>query len=161
MRVAAGALAVAAVASAAPSFSIGTVHSDAAPILSSSNADSIPDSYIVKFKDHVTNSGASDHHSWVQDIHAKKGDQRLELRKRSQEPLVETVFEGLKHTYSIGGFLGYSGHFDEATIEEVRRHPDVSSYTMQTLSRVEAAANIDRYRSSSSRRTPSSTPWRL
>ncbi|KAH7362344.1 cerevisin [Plectosphaerella cucumerina] len=125
MRVLAGAVAAAAVANAAPSFSVGTVHSEAAPVLSSANAEHIPDSYIIKFKEHVSESGASSHQSWVQDLHAKKDDERLELRKRGQEPIVETVFEGLKHTYSLSGFLGYSGHFDEATIEAVRRHPDV------------------------------------
>jgi len=32
----------------------------------------------------------------------------------------------LKHTYNIASeFLGYSGHFDEAVIEQLRRHPDV------------------------------------
>lgn len=126
MRVLAGAVAAAAVANAAPSFSVGTVHGEAAPVLSSANAEHIPDSYIIKFKEHVSESGASSHQSWVQDLHAKKDDERLELRKRGQEPIVETVFEGLKHTYSLSGFLGYSGHFDEATIEAVRRHPDVS-----------------------------------
>lgn len=125
MRVLAGAVAAAAAVNAAPSFSIGTVHGDAAPVLSSANAEHVPDSYIIKFKEHVSADAATHHHSWIQDIHAKKGDERLELRKRGQEPLVETVFEGLKHTYNVGSFLGYSGHFDEATIEEVRRHPDI------------------------------------
>ncbi|CRK21952.1 hypothetical protein BN1708_003533 [Verticillium longisporum] len=125
MRVIASAVAVAAVVSATPSFLTETIHRDAAPILSSSNAEAIPDSYIVKFKDHVSESSASDHHSWVQKIHDSKGAERLELRKRGQEPLVETTFDGLKHTYTLGGFLGYSGHFDEATIEEVRKHADV------------------------------------
>lgn len=126
MRILAGAVAAAAVANAAPSFSIGTVHGDAAPILSASNAEAVPDSYIIKFKDHVSADSATNHHSWVQDVHSKKDAERLELRKRGQAPIIETVFEGLKHTYNVGNFLGYSGHFDEATIEQVRRHPDVS-----------------------------------
>lgn len=37
------------------------------------------------------------------------------------------AYEGLKHTFEFGGsLLGYSGHFDEDVIEQVRRHPDVS-----------------------------------
>jgi cerevisin len=121
------ALSLACVAAAAPSFSYETVHDGAAPILSSSSADEIPNSYIVKFKKHVTDASASHHHSWIQKIHGAREDERVELRKRGQTPLLEDVFSGLKHTYKIGSdFLGYSGHFDESVIEEVRRHPDVS-----------------------------------
>ncbi len=129
------ALSLAACAAAAPAFSTETIHGDAAPILSSSNADEIPNAYIIKFKDHVTDSHAADHHSWVQKIHADKEDERIELRKRSQIPLVDDVFRGLKHTYKIGeGFLGYSGHFDDSVIELVRRHPDVSTRHLTCLS---------------------------
>lgn len=120
------ALSVAACVAAAPA-NHQTIHGDAAPILSSSNAEVIPNSYIIKFKDHVTESSASDHHTWVQDIHASKQDERMDLKKRGQLPLVDDVFRGLKHTYKVGQhFMGYSGHFDESVIEEVRRHPDVS-----------------------------------
>ncbi|KAI3321631.1 peptidase S8/S53 domain-containing protein [Xylariaceae sp. AK1471] len=123
------ALSLACAATAAPSFSIETIHDGAAPIISSSTAEEIPNSYIIKFKDHVSESSASDHHSWVQKIHSNREDERMELRKRGQIPLMgDTVdiFSGLKHTLKIGtGFLGYSGHFDDAVIEEVRKHPDV------------------------------------
>ncbi|KAJ3578402.1 hypothetical protein NPX13_g2164 [Xylaria arbuscula] len=113
---------------AAPSFSIETIHDGAAPILSSSSAEEIPNSYIIKFKDHVTESLASDHHSWVQKLHGDRENERMELRKRGQIPLIGDVdvFSGLKHTLKIGSeFLGYAGHFDDAVIEEVRKHPDV------------------------------------
>jgi len=121
-------LSLAACAAATPVFSTETIHEGAAPILSSSNVDSIPDSYIIKFKDHVSESAASSHHSWVQQIHSSREDERVELRKRGLINLADDVFRGLKHTYKIGnGFLGYSGHFDESVIEQVRRHPDVSS----------------------------------
>lgn len=124
------ALSFAACAAAAvvPSFSTGTIHDGVAPILSSSNADAIPNRYIIKFKKHVTDSHAADHHTWLSSVHSASQESReLELRKRGQFPLVDTVFEGLKHTYKIGGaFMGYAGHFDDATIEEIRRHPDVS-----------------------------------
>lgn len=124
------ALSLACAAAAAPSFSYETIHDGAAPILSSATSEEVPNSYIIKFKSHVSDSSAADHHSWVQKIHSDKEDERLELRKRGQIPLVGDVvdsFKGLKHTLKIGSeFLGYSGHFDDSTIEEVRRHPDVS-----------------------------------
>ncbi|KAI1295725.1 peptidase S8/S53 domain-containing protein [Xylaria venustula] len=123
------ALSLAYAAVAAPSFSIETIHDGAAPILSSSSAEEVPNSYIIKFKDHVTESSISDHHSWVQKIHSDRENERTELRKRGQIPLIDDVvdvFSGLKHTLKIGSeFLGYSGHFDDAVIEEVRKHPDV------------------------------------
>lgn len=122
-----------AAAAAVPSFSTGTIHDGVAPILSSSNADAIPNRYIIKFKKHVTDSHAADHHTWLSSVHSANQEAReLELRKRGQFPLVDTVFEGLKHTYKIGGaFMGYAGHFDDATIEDIRRHPDVSQTACQ------------------------------
>ncbi|KAI1852048.1 hypothetical protein JX265_008147 [Neoarthrinium moseri] len=120
------ALSLACAAAAAPSFSLETIHDGAAPIISSSDAEHVPNSYIIKFKKHVTSSGASDHHSWIQQIHGSSQKQRLELRKRGQFPLVNDVFDGMKHAFNIGSdFLGYSGHFDDSVIEEIRRHPDV------------------------------------
>ena len=110
---------------AASPVSIGTIHGDAAPLISSTNSKEIPNSYIVVFKDHVKHTDANSHHDWVKSLHTES-QQRLELRKRSDFPLMDTVFEGLKHTYHIpGSFLGYSGHFDDDVIEQVRRHPDV------------------------------------
>jgi cerevisin len=122
------ALSLAACAAAAPKFSHETIHGDAAPILSSTNAEVVPNSYIIKFKKHVTDSSASNHHSWIQKIHGSRESERQELRKRGQIPLVNDVFRGLKHTYKIGQeFVGYSGHFDDEVIEQVRMHPDVSN----------------------------------
>ncbi|KAA8633244.1 hypothetical protein SMACR_01351 [Sordaria macrospora] len=116
------ALSLAACAAAAPAVNHESIHGDAAPILSSSNAEVVPNSYIIKFKKHVTDDKVSDHHTWIQKIHSS----RMDLKKRSQIPMVDDVFRGLKHTYKIGqDFMGYSGHFDEDTIEAVRMHPDV------------------------------------
>jgi cerevisin len=120
------ALSLACVAAAAPSFKYGTIHDGAAPILSTAAAEEVPNSYIIKFKKHVTESSAAEHHTWVQKLHGENEEARLELRKRGEIPLADGVYNGLKHTYKISSeFLGYSGHFDDSTIEEVRRHPDV------------------------------------
>ncbi|KAF3040372.1 serine protease [Didymella keratinophila] len=118
--------ALAALASASPMLQVGTIHNDAAPILSSTQAKEIADNYMIVFKKHVKHEHTKDHHQWVQSIHEKAQSDRMELRKRSQFPVTETLFEGLKHTYNIAnGIMGYSGHFDEETIEAIRRHPDV------------------------------------
>lgn len=81
---------------------------------------------MVVFKDHVTQDAVADHHLWVQDLHQANEDDKFELRKRSQFSIVDDAFQGLKHTYNIAGsVLGYSGHFDDQVIEEIRKHPDV------------------------------------
>jgi len=115
-----------ALAAASPMLQVGTIHKDAAPILSSTQSKEVPNSYMVVFKKHVKESNAKEHHDWVQSIHTKSSSERMELRKRSQFPVTTEVFDGLKHTYNIiGGMVGYSGHFDDETIEAIRRHPDV------------------------------------
>ncbi|KAH7409879.1 peptidase S8/S53 domain-containing protein [Phaeosphaeria sp. MPI-PUGE-AT-0046c] len=115
-----------ALAAASPMMQVGTIHKDAAPILSSTQSKEVPNQYMVVFKKHVKESHAKEHHSWVQSIHTKSNTERMELRKRSQFPVTTEIFDGLKHTYNIiGGMVGYSGHFDDETIEAIRRHPDV------------------------------------
>jgi len=109
-------------ASASPVLNTRTIHNDAAPILSSTQSKEIPDSYIVVFKKHVSQTSAAAHHDWVQDLHLS-----TQKNKRSQIPFSADILGGLKHTYDIvGGLLGYSGHFDDDVIERIRRHPDVS-----------------------------------
>lgn len=121
--------ALAALATASPMLQVGTIHNDAAPILSSTLSDEIADNYMIVFKKHVKHAEAKNHHIWAQGVHTKHQGSQMELRKRSSQfPVTETVFEGLKHTYNIaGGIMGYSGHFDQDTIETIRRHPDVST----------------------------------
>ena len=104
---------------------VDTIHNEAAPVLSSTSAQEIPDSYIIVFKKDVSHDAACAHHDWVQAQHLLVETTKMGLAKRSQFPL--TAFGGLKHTYNIAGsLLGYSGHFDESVIEMVRRQPDVS-----------------------------------
>lgn len=120
---------LAALASATPIIDIGTIHNGVAPVLTSTNAKHIPNSYIIKFKDHVRREDAAAHHAWVHNLHVSTETAKVELKKRSQVPIFDEMFEGLKHTYNIAGsFLGYSGHFDDSVIEQLRRHPDVSYF---------------------------------
>ncbi|OQE40281.1 hypothetical protein PENCOP_c006G02699 [Penicillium coprophilum] len=110
---------------AASPVAVGSIHNDAAPILSSMTSRDIPDSYIVVFKKHVDQSSASAHQSWLQEVHTAHAG-RMELKKRSLFDFDYEAFMGLKHTFHIAGSLmGYAGHFPEDVIEQVRRHPDV------------------------------------
>ncbi|KAF2743346.1 hypothetical protein M011DRAFT_497006 [Sporormia fimetaria CBS 119925] len=140
-------------ASASPMV-IDTIHKDAAPVLSSTSAEEVPNSYMVVFKKHVKDHHAEEHQSWVQTIHAKQQDGRMELRKRSQLPLTTDVFEGLKHTFNIvGGIMGYSGHFDDETIEQIRRHPDVDYIEKDSI--VRTMGDSDEHE------TEKNAPWGL
>jgi len=113
-------------AAASPVFKTG-VSDEVAPLIAHDNAQLIPDNYIVVFKKHVkSKEHAEKHHTWVQDLHASSEVRRTELRKRSETPFTDSIFSGLKHTYSIGSLMGYSGHFDEDVLESIRNHPDVS-----------------------------------
>jgi cerevisin len=125
------ALSVAAVAQAA-SFTVGTINRDSAPILSTLDAEHIPDAYIIKFKDHVDDAAATVHHSWIEDLHTEGEDLRLELRKRSSDSFAD-IFAGMKHTFNIGDFKGYAGHFHPDVIEQVRNHPDIEYIERDTV----------------------------
>jgi cerevisin len=122
---------------ASPIFDTTVVDKDAAPLLSSTSSaeHEIPNNYIVVFKKHVDDSKATEHHSWVADVHSSsvRG-----LKKRSQTPLASSqesswledieALVGLRHTYNIpGGMMGYSGAFDDSVLSEIRKHPDVST----------------------------------
>ncbi|RMZ91037.1 hypothetical protein DV736_g1747, partial [Chaetothyriales sp. CBS 134916] len=105
---------------------IDSINADSAPLTTALNAKEVPDSYMVIFKDHVTEAAAGAHHNWVQSIHSEVSSVKMELRKRSQTPIQDTIYQGLKHVYSMPGLKGYSGHFDEDVIEQVRKHRDVA-----------------------------------
>ena len=114
-------------AAASPRFGIDTIHNEAAPLLSSSESQIIPDSYIIVFKKEVSHKSASVHHSWVQEQHVEIENAKRDLHKRSQ--ISFSAFDGLKHTFNIAGaLLGYTGHFDESLVEKLRSHPDVGSH---------------------------------
>ena len=114
--------------SPSPLIAVDTIHNGAAPLLSSSEAKEIPNSYIIVFKKEVSTASAFAHHTWVQDQHEEVENTKRELKKRDQIPM--SIFGGLKHTFDIAGaLLGYSGHFDKDVIERIRRHPDVSINT--------------------------------
>lgn len=133
--------------------SVGSIHNEAAPLLSSMTSQEIPDSYIVVFKKHVDESSASAHQSWLQEVHTAHTG-RMELKKRSLFGFDFEAFTGLKHTFQIdGSLIGYAGHFHEDVIEQIRRHPDVSNPTPSLRKFSRSVANVIQNRLITSRRT--------
>ncbi|KJZ75831.1 Subtilisin-like proteinase Spm1 [Hirsutella minnesotensis 3608] len=122
----------------------------------------IPDSYIIKFKEHVDDSAASNHHTWVQDIHQSGAQQRLELRKRSLDSVAADVFAGTKHTFSIGkAFRGYSGHFHQSTIDKISSHPDVEFVERDTLVHIMRPVEQEHSEDRCDGDTEKQAPWGL
>ena len=84
-----------------------------APIISSLEADIIPDSYFVVFKNGIR---AQDHSAWVHDLHK---------RDLTANGLWDSISSGVKHVYDMGEFQGIAGRFRPDVLDEIRKNPDV------------------------------------
>ncbi|KAI9900846.1 hypothetical protein N3K66_005108 [Trichothecium roseum] len=82
-----------------------------APVTGEVAALDISDRYIVTLKTDITKESLSSHLTWVDGVHKRS------LRRRD--------LSGVDKQLNIGSFHGYSGAFDEATVEELRRSGDV------------------------------------
>lgn len=81
--------------------------------------------YIIQLKPGVDVATVAAHHHQVRDIHRRNVLSRRDLSGDAPEA------GGIENEYGFGDFVGYSGGFDEATIEELRQMPEVShSYTV-------------------------------
>lgn len=77
-------------------------------------AEVIPGKYIVTLKEGISTEAVDSHLSWVSDVHKRS------LGKRN------TV--GVEKTYGVGKYFnGYAGEFDDSTLEEIKKNPDVSA----------------------------------
>lgn len=73
----------------------------------------IADSYIVVMhKDQVQKR--DEHLSWFQSLHASDVAAR------------DLDLSGLKHEYDLGGLSGYSGHFSEEVLDQIRARPEIA-----------------------------------
>lgn len=102
------------VASTAVAFPSWGSSDNLAPVISSSNADVVPDSYIVVFKDGVR---ANDHSAWAANLHK---------RDLTANGIWDNIASGVKHVYDMGSFQGLAGRFRPDVLDEIRKHPDVS-----------------------------------
>ncbi|KAF8470862.1 peptidase S8/S53 domain-containing protein [Kalaharituber pfeilii] len=83
-------------------------------IVSGNAGDTIPDNYIIVLKDGITQEKFEEHQHWAQ----SKFQSRLSHRD-------DTSLGGIHHGFQFGGLYGYTGSFDNATLEEIRQSEDV------------------------------------
>ena len=127
MRITSGLLLFPILAAASPVFHTSP-HDAVVPLIAADEGTAISDSYIIVLKKSLSRKQATQHHRWAQEVHLNSQTSRSDLKKRSLGSWITDTYTGLKHTYDISGdFLGYSGHFDLSTLDQIRRHPDVSS----------------------------------
>ncbi|KAG0030630.1 serine protease [Podila clonocystis] len=110
MKLSAVALFLASSAVAFPSFGYTE---KLAPIITAAEADVIPDSYFVVFKNGVR---ANDHSAWVHNLHK---------RDMSVNGIWDNITSGVKHVYDMGEFQGIAGRFRPDVLDEIRKNPDV------------------------------------
>ncbi|KAG0236750.1 serine protease [Actinomortierella wolfii] len=84
-----------------------------APVITSMDAEAIPDSYIVVFKEGVQ---ASEHSAWVSNLHK---------RDLSTNGMWDEFVSGINHVFDMGSFQGLSGRFRPSVLEEIRKNPNV------------------------------------
>ncbi|KAK7697338.1 hypothetical protein SLS64_013636 [Diaporthe eres] len=83
---------------------------NAAPVANPVQARAIPGKYIVTLKE---TADVESHLGWVKDVHARS------LGRRD--------LAGVEKTFNISDFNGYSGAFDDATIEEIKANDAVAA----------------------------------
>lgn len=84
------------------------------PTMAPSNATTVPGKYIVILKPEVKTPIFDDHMAWVTEVHARR------LGKR------ETDTAGVEKTWTdTDSFKGYSGEFDEDTLDEIMHSDEV------------------------------------
>ncbi|KAI8268702.1 hypothetical protein K4K58_004403 [Colletotrichum sp. SAR11_239] len=73
----------------------------------------VKDRYIVTFSPNISEAGIKSHLGWVDTMHARSLNRR------------DTI--GFEDRLDVGDdFHAYIGHYDEATVEELRNNPDVA-----------------------------------
>ncbi|EEP76471.1 proteinase T [Uncinocarpus reesii 1704] len=107
---------------------------DAAKILSAApGVKTVPNGYIVVMKDGVSSQDFDSHRNWVTQLHHER------LARRGS-----TNVGGMRHTYKTT-LKGYSGTFDEETIQEIANRDDVAFIErdqIMTINEIETQPNV-------------------
>lgn len=84
----------------------------AAPTEKRQELTAVPDKYIITLKPEASESKVEAHLNWVSDVH------RRSLGKRDTS--------GVEKKFNISSWSAYSGEFDKATINEIKKSPEVA-----------------------------------
>lgn len=87
----------------------------AVPLAPRQSDGKIPGKYIIRLKPNADVATIASHHNKVREIHARNLARRSTAEERA----------GKEHEYNFGGFKGYAGSFDPATIAEVEAMDEV------------------------------------
>ncbi|EFW21040.1 hypothetical protein D8B26_002696 [Coccidioides posadasii str. Silveira] len=90
----------------------------------------IPNSYIVALKEGLPERDFETHMAWVSDVHSAN----VALAEGAST-------SGVKHTFKINGWKGYSGSFDENTLHELITNENVDYIEPDRMSHI---ASLDR-----------------
>ena len=90
-----------------------------APLFTPPNAEVVPDQYIVVFKDQTPKEKISCHHNVVRDM---VKDERMEKRG-----FMAKLISGIRYTYDIKDFKGYSGRFSDDVLNKIRESDEVGT----------------------------------
>lgn len=112
------------------------------------NADILPGRYIVQLKPGIDPSAVSNHHATARAIHQRNAEKHS---KRDEG--------GIEKTYHIKDFNAYAGSFDEVTVEEIAKLPEVLSVQPDTV--VYPAKQLPNVREKRELVIQSNAPWGL
>lgn len=103
-------------------FALRTVYTHAvhallfASLIFGADAKSIPGKYIIQLRSDVSPSAFASHQAKVERIHAAR------MKARS---INGPKFAGIEQTYQFGTFNAYAAAFDDATVKEISKLPEV------------------------------------
>jgi len=101
-------------------FNIDDDNNVVAPLVSSENAQVIPDQYIIVLKSELDKNNIENHHHCV---HTAINNERRNLTKRG---FLDEFISGIRHVYDLDDFKGYSGRFSNEILDEIRKRPEVA-----------------------------------
>jgi oryzin len=96
----------------------------AAPLAPREESTDIPGKYLVQLKPNTDIASIAAHHNKVREIHARN----LARRDGQDESA------GKEREFQLGDFVGYSGSFDDATVEELKALPEVCALCLSAAS---------------------------
>jgi len=96
-----------------------------APLVSATDADVLPDAYIVVLKKDIPDHRHDDHHLWVRSFVPDYADHHMHHEHANASVLWNGLPDShIRHVYSKG-FKGYSGKFEPHVIDQIRRSEEV------------------------------------